>query len=93
MKTSKEFKMNKVVNYVNSNIDSLKQQLNNQINWWNEDQDHIINDIGFDTLNEWTTFCMTSIGEAVLTKTGFAYMSNEKYRFVLLDKVEELVSK
>jgi len=79
------------VKYSNSNIESLKQQLNNHINWWYDDQDHIINYIGFDTLNEWTTFCMTSIGEAVLTKTVFAYVSNEKYIFVLLYKVESLI--
>jgi len=92
METSKEFRMNKVVNYVNNNIDELKQKLNNQINWWNEDQDHVINDMGFDTLNDWTDFCLISTGEHVLTKTGFAFMSDEDYRMTLLDKVEELIN-
>jgi len=30
MKTSNEFKMNKVVNYVNNNIDELKQKMNGE---------------------------------------------------------------
>ena len=93
MKTSNEFKMNKVVNYVNNNIDELKQELNKEINWWNTNQDDVVNNIGFDTLDTWIEFCYTSISEYVLTKTGFAYMSSEKYRFVLLNKIEELISK
>jgi len=93
MKTSNEFKMNKVVNYVNNNIDELKQELNKEINWWNTNQDDVVNNIGFDTLDTWIEFCYTSISEHVLTKTGFAYMSSEKYRFVLLNKIEELISK
>ena len=92
MKTHKN-KTNKVINYVNDNIDELKQQLTNQINLWIEDQNYVINDIGFDTLATWTNFCYIAIGEHVLTKTGFAYMSDEKYRFVLLNKIKELISK
>ena len=93
MKTSNEFKMNKVVNYVNNNIDELKQQLNNEINWWNINQDDVVNNIGFDTLDTYTEYCHTYMGEYVLTKTGFAYMSDEDYRMTLIDKIEELISK
>jgi len=84
--------MQTVINYVNNNIDNLKQQLTNQINWWNEDQDHIIDDMGFDTLNEWESSCMISIGERVLEATN---LTNEPlgvdWRGKLLNKVKELI--
>ncbi len=92
METSKEFKMNKVVNYVNDNIDKVKGEFKLKLNEWFTDKDYIINDVGFETFDEWKDFCFTSIGEWVLTNNGFAYMKEEEERYLLLDKVEELIN-
>ena len=89
MKTSNEFKMNKVVNYVNNNIDKVKGEFKLKLNEWFTDKDYIINELGIETFDEWKDFCSISIGEGVLTNTGFAFMSDEDYRMTLLDKVKE----
>ena len=92
MKTINEFKMNKVVNYVNNNIDKVKGEFKLKLNEWFTDKDYIINELGIETFDEWKDFCSISIGEGVLTNTGFAFMSDEDYRMTLLDKVKELIN-
>jgi len=91
METSKEFRMNKVVNYVNDNIDKVKHEFQLKLSRWFTDEDCTITDDGFETFNEWKDFCFISSGEGVLTNNGFEDIEDEDERMSLLDKVEELI--
>ena len=88
--------MEKCLAYANENKTTLLNQYNDEMSLWENDNDYVVNDVGYDTFDEWKQFCQMQMAEYILCNENVCSRDDEmglklRSRFDILYNIVDVV--